>query len=754
MKKKWMEWVALAAVMNYCLFLFLSASTTFRVAFSEGYRVFTWCFLVGVGTVRLGFGVVTTGRGGTVPVSRWALFGVLLSLVPCCIVANRFGYKFLVYIPFVAMCLYGMKPEKVLKVFGVCIGVALGVTVLCALSGAIRNLIYPGYGRKGRIRAAYGTNYPTDFASYIAYLVLISWCVRKRRGRAYTALHCCIALAAAYMVYVYPHSETSTICCAVTAAVILYIEVMERKGQGDGSSGPAHAVTRGTVPLAPLVTATDWLATWAFPILFVCLWGLVILYGQGFGIAEKINGMLSDRLNLVWTAFQKYGIQAFGALTPQKGWGGGLIHSEAYEFLDSTYALLPIRYGWVLTIGAGAAWVWMTRKAIRTGHRRIGYAMAIIALHSFSEHHFPEMNYNLLLAMPLCAFAGTGERAADGAAEKVRIRQWIAWAAGIAVALLLLPAALSWARCLIAVKGWSGGGEPSLKAAVFWLGGGAMVVMLVFCVKQVVQRRGQGDGSSGSACAIPQEPSPWSPWATGIFIVGCLLLAVVLGVNEEISAAGTARAAQMEAERTAIEDVLAAAREPVYAGQEEELYKRKYGRIAGRIFSPEELARSCKGSILLEHDNDGYPLIYTGALYTELSPETGLFTYDEALAGEMRGKGYVFTPYYSAERTYTGLMDQYGGDYVVTFTLELTDIAGESDGNPAVCDLKVYALWGRELLAERTLYEEDFGGNGLVAAEVAYSTGDVRMVSYEVEVREGAGVATERIDWKRKPERE
>ena len=729
-KTKVTEWIALAVVMHYCLFLFVTKSSTFYYPFTDLYRQITWISLVCTGSFRLLTGLYGELResGGREKRHRIIIKGVLAlaSLVPCSIIAARFGYEFLPYIPFAAFCLYGTKPEKVLKVFAICMGTMLAVTMLCALSGAIRNYLYPGYGRKGRIRAAYGTNYPTDFASYIVFILLFFWCAQKGRGKVYIFLNCCLALGAAYLLFTYPHSETSTICSLATAAVMLYTGITERRRKKTGGK---------------LLKITDGIAIWAFPILMLVVWGLVILYGYGIGPAEQINGLLSDRLNLVWAAFQKYGIQAFGAWTPQSGWGGGLIKTQAYEFLDSTYALLPIRYGWVITLAAGTLWVWMTRRAIRTGHRRIGYAMAVIALHSFSEHHFPEMNYNLLLAMPLCTFGMRSEATREP--ERIRVRSWIAGAAGVATVLLLLPRALSWARCLFAAEGWTGGGDRSVKAALFWLACIGLVVLFRLLLKRL-----PGE--------IRRHEKPIRSILAGLVIVCCVFAAIWLGTNERITAEAAAYDARMEEERPAIEAVLEAATEPVYAGEQtEELYKRKYGGISDRIFSAEEIARSGKGSVLLEHDNEGYPLMFNGAQYSELSPYTGLFTYDRALVEKMSGEGYAFHGYYSAEREAgEEPIDQYGGDYLVTFELELTGIDAEDDANHEICDIKAFAMQGEELLAEKTLYEEDFGGDGLLNAELEYSTGNTRGVEYRVEIRDGVEIEAGPIRWRRNGQEE
>lgn len=718
------EWIALATVMNYCLFLFL-LTTTFQITFTELYEKITYSILMITGSLRLIAGLIKEWKTAeTSDEKRKVLFRgavSLMSIIPCMILKQRFGYEFMIYLLFTAFCLYGMKPERVLKAYCICIGTALAVTILCALSGSINNFLFPGYGRRGRIRGAYGIGYPTDLASQFVFLLLFIWCIRKRPNRIYTLLYAGLALMMAYMLYTYPHSETSTICSLLTVAVMLYTGIAENRRKKE----------RGR-----LLRITDGIAIWAFPLLGTMFWGLVILYGNGIGPMEQINGLLSDRLQLTWTAVHKYGIQAFGAWTPQSGWGGGLIKTQAYEFLDSTYALLPIRYGWVITLAAGTLWVWMTQRAIRTGHRRIGYAMAVIAFHSFSEHHFPEINFNILLAMPLCAFVPMEEGVTEP--ERIRIDQWIAGAAGIGVMLLLLPKTLSWARCLFAAEGWTGGGDRSLKAGLFWLACIGLVVLFCCFLKKLpgeIRRREQATRRI----------------LAGLVIVSSIFAAVWLGTNDRITAEAAANDAQMEEERPAIQAVLEAAAEPVYAGEQmEELYKRKFGGISDRIFTAEEIARNGKGSVMLEHDNEGYSLIFNGAQYCELTSYTGLFTYDAALMEKMRGEGYAFHSYYSAEREAgTEPLEQYEGDYLVTFELELTGTEAEDDANHEICDIIATSMLGEERLAEKTLYEEDFGGDGMLKAELEYSTGNTRGVEYRVEVRDGAEVDVGPVRWRR-----
>lgn len=749
--RKWTEWIAIGAVINYSLYLFLR-STTFWFTFTELYQQVSWYLLVIIGAVRLGMGLYgewkNSGTSREKTLIAGKIFIAAASILFCEIVAQRFRYTFLSYLPFAAFCLYGIKPEKILKIFIVCIGSALAVTILCALSGSIINYLYPGYGRRGQIRAAYGIVYPTDFASYFIYLFLFCWCARRREGKIYTAAYIVLALFMGYMLYTYPHSETSTICSILIAVVVLYVSVTENNRKKSAGR---------------LLKVTDSLAIWAFPILGAVIWIMTVLYGTGNETMARINELMSGRLNLIWTAFRKYGIQAFGALTPQSGWGGGLIKTSEYEFLDSTYALLPIRYGWVLMLLAGAIWVGMTRKALRSGCRRIAYTMALIAFHSFSEHHFPELNFNILLAMPLCAFVESARKTEEEKAKTGTVR-WICRAAGIATVFLLLPRALSWVRCVVALNGWTGGGDNSMKAGFFWLGCIAIAALFAYSLRKLP-----------GEMKTPEKPTRNA--LAGVLIAVCLAAGITLGLNDRINVGAAAYEEQLETERPAVETALKAATEPVYAGQMEEIYKRKFTGFSDRILSPEEIARNGRGSVLLEREDEGYQLMFTGAKFTELTPYSGLFTYNRNLEEEMSRDGYRFDNYYSVEKeanltdaaARSGLntedgevilrgrdaelkcrldMDQYRGTYEVTFELELTDIEAEDDENHEICGLRVTTLWGQETLMERTLYEADFGGDGKLTAILEYSTENVRGVDYGINGRDGIEVRVKRVSWK------
>lgn len=758
------EWAALFAVICLCIFRFLE-TTTFRFVFNNTFR---WMILAAVmlmGILRL---MIHTARDIRQTSTRKEKDAVILKVIaiavlsaPCIIIAVHLGYGQFVFIPFAALCLYGIDTDKALKAFTICIGTMLAVTILNALSGSIENILYLAKGRRGILRGSYGVGFPTDFASYFVFLFLFFWAIQRRRNIGHTAVFFVLALLMAWGIYTYPQSNTSTICSIVIALAVLYDWLHE------------HFFSRheGTKWITKIV---DLLTIGAFPLFGIGMFCMTWLYGQGSGFPVQLDKWMSGRIHLIWNAYIKYGVHAFGAVTPQNGYGGSLIHTGTYEFLDSSYGLLFIRYGWVFTLIMAVLWVWMTRKAIRTGHRRLALAMAVIAFHSISEHHFPEMNYNILLVMPLCSFALIRHPEEKKVVSKEIIAGWLAGVAVAVPCVFLLPGVLSRTRALFAVQGWTGGGEKVLGALFFWLIWLAIAVITWLLLRRMLTQMLSKQTKGIKNCR---------PTLAGLLAILLAGAAGILWTNRQISEGSRAYEPQITADRGAVETVLNNAQEPVYAGQTEEYYKRAFAGFSDRILSPEEICRSGRGSLFLEHDNEGYQLMKTGALYTEISPYTGLFTYDDSVVEALEANGCRFHDYYSAERQVNlgeeaarnGLeqtengqlkllggeqslhagpcLDQFGGTYTVTFELQLTteEQRKYADGEE-IATLRVSEQWGKTIRSEQVIHAGDFSAEGKLTVSLSYKVGNTQGVEYLVLCRDDAEVLVNRIGWRSDPD--
>ena len=715
-----LEWASLLAVMHYCINRFFGA-TMFGFTYDETFRTVTFSVLVVLGLLRLAVGQWREMREAAGEKAERAVLVkgclALLFSVPCILLTQQFNYLPFVYLPFVAFCLYGMDSDKVLKAHVITIGTVLAATILCSLSGAVPNLLYRTVW--GELRGSYGVYYPTGCAAYFAYLILFAWGTQKKQSWSHTVFFICLALLVAYGSHVYCQSRTGLMTMLLMAAAVLYEQLYET----------VFSKHRGTRWIGKLADALTLIAFPAFgAVVFILTW----IYGSGSELGIRLNALLSDRLYLVWTSIEKYGIQAFGALTPQSGWGGSLIKVVEYEFLDSSYSLLLIRYGWVFTLIAVFLWIWMTQKAIHTGHRRLALAMGIIAFHCFSEHRFPEIHYNILLAMPLCCFISRKQTKAKPAGEKKQLAIWIAGGVTVAAGVLLLPGLLSKARLILERNGWLDTGDSRLCALFFWL---FLLSCGVLCW-MVLSRLLTG---------LLERKRIHAGWYAGTAAVAALLVCCVVWINGQVKAGLPAYEARLSADRDAVELLLSAAKDPVYAGQAEEAYKQKFRGFSDRVFTEEELARGKRGSILLDLDQEGFQLTFAGARYAELSPYSGLFTYDQAVVDRLSAAGYPFHRYYTAEQTEDlpafaevngldvtengGLMvrgskhslfagpylNLYYGQYMVTYTLRLADPAiREQNGDREVCELKVGEQYGKNLVARQVLYAKDFDEDGKV----------------------------------------
>jgi hypothetical protein len=645
----------------------------------------------------------------------------ILFVLPCLYGTYKFGYHFLAYLAIVPFCLYDINVNRVLKAFTVTVGLLLASAILCSLTGIIPANVQASTGTShvGNIRGGYGIISSTDLAAYFVFLLLAFWCCREKKKDGWnTLLTFCLVLLTAAGIYISTSAWTSILLCLLLALGVLYEHFEERALR----AGKEHRRISGVVDCA---------VTWIFPVLAVLFYGLTRLYGQGNLFAIKADQLLHSRLKYAWLSAVRYGVHPLGALTPQNGNGGLMIRSwqGTYDFLDSTYGLLLIRYGWVLTLMIAFLWVWMTRRALKHGKRRIACSMAIIAVHCFSEHHFPELNYNIFLAMPLCAMIPAGREEADSGKEA---HAWLPLLTGGLIAggiLLTFPGFLSRTRALFELKGWLGGAYSSSAAWAFILLCLILIALLWRCV-------------TGLAAAMIEKRKAGIRLIAGILVPVLAFAGIHLWTGRVLDT--TEYDERIRADTPAVERILSAAEEPVYTSQLEEIYKRNFQGISDRIGPLETLGGEKKGTAIAERDLERYMLLHTGAVYAEISDYSAVYTYDDAVIQALRSDGYDVRGYYYSERELDlrriaamngveadpagtvhlepgeNLVEEpdlslYSGTYLVTFdlTAEPEDLSGD------ICDLEI-TTYNREILVKKvTVTEEDFDGNGRLHEEIS-----------------------------------
>ncbi|MBR1820716.1 MAG: hypothetical protein IJ769_03750, partial [Clostridia bacterium] len=373
------------------------------------------------------------------------------------------GYRFLVYLGVLTVGLAGIDYRRILRDYLLAIGAFSCATVVAALTGAITNFVYTTSG--GALRSSWGFCYPTDFASIVLYALLALWVVwRKLPDWAMLAPCLAFILLAKYIA----RSDTSYICGLLFAGLIFY-HALERR------------VIARRAGLRWISRGSDILLIIAFPLCASVMFLLMAAYRRGMGVGVRLDGLMSSRLSLAVDAWRLHGLRAFGTPFEQNGSGFSTFANANYNFIDSSYPLILLRYGWALLLALGALWGWTVYRAIKCGDRRLALVMGLIAVHSFSEHHFIEANYNLLLVMPFAAYAAHPVKAEAGSRTR-RNRALYALAVTLAIGAALylsLPRLLSWLKTVLQSMGLCGGGANGWR--VLWMLTGGLALFAAAC---------------------------------------------------------------------------------------------------------------------------------------------------------------------------------------------------------------------------------------------------------------------------------
>lgn len=764
------EWAAIILVMYYCAACFYDSCTYNFSFFDNVSRKITVALpLASMALIR--FGIVFLKNLKAAKTKKQKLFLYLklplmaICALPCFIVAYKFDYVSFAYIACAVFCLYGIDKDRVLKAFVATIGTALCAVILSSLAGVIPNYVYQvaNQNRSNLLRASYGIIYPTDFASYFFFLILFIWgSLKNRNTRNILTLSGFSILVIGFINY-FANSNTSTFCIILSVVFMLY-ELLESKILAN------HNKTKW------IPKAIGSLSVLAFPLLGLVFWIMTFLYGKGNNIALKVNDWGHNRLYYTWLSYEKYGIHPFGAITPQHGYGGGDIlgYTEAYEFLDSSYALMLIRYGWVLTLILTALWIWMTIRALKSGRRSLVFSMALIAVHAFSEHHVPELNYNILLAMPLCTFSADAPQtiAVKRAAVPNKNVVWIPAATGTAVAALCIwkfQSFLSRARTVFELKNWRTGSDKSFIALVSIIALIGTVVLFWRSITRLILILSY----SGKRKSVMLKA------LSGLLIAVGFMTAGYIWSDTVIDSGMAGNSSVLAEESDALNVIVSAAEQPVYCAFLEELHKRQFPEISDMVGTPEELCRQRRGTLISEREPEVNKLISTGAIYAEISDHSGVYTYDSSVINALRNAGYTVHGYYYSEReldnewlsAHNGLqtnelggilltadhpaltqepyLSLYGGDYQTVFDLWADRTRMPQDG--AVCMVEVTTYEGEKIIVQQEVMPEEFDSFGHLNLELNYKIGSSAGVSFNVRLLSDTTLTVNRISWRRNP---
>ena len=315
------EWLFLFVTGFYLICQCIYNSTYVLPTYSFPDRPVFLVILYAAATLALGRMILTGLQ--TVRVVLTALTAVIFFF------AYRTGRElFLLMIPVLMTGAAGVDYRKILKIYVAAVGSFLAVTTLCAFTGVIPNIVRAG---GERFRSSWGIAYPTDFASMVLFFVMMLWLSWEQMPPALAVLSTFLSL---WISLTITGSRTSALCSLLFLFFILYHMFWYR-------------TRRGKSRISKIGKGIQLLMASSFLLFAAAYFFAVLLYAQGTKVGAAFDRIFSYRLYMTLMILRDQGISAFGSSYPQIGLGGIKIESEAYYFLDSSYAMLLIRYGWV-----------------------------------------------------------------------------------------------------------------------------------------------------------------------------------------------------------------------------------------------------------------------------------------------------------------------------------------------------------------------------------------------------------------------
>lgn len=663
-------------------------------------------------------------------------------------------YIFLLFLGYLVIGSVGSSYKKILKTYVISVGLIVGSAVLASLSGFIYNYVNI---RKGQVRSSWGIICTSDYASIVVFLCITAWIAWDNISlRFFFFIGVATALNAAFIA----KSSTSTI----TSVVFLMAVVIE-----------ALSIKKGKSCIALLLEI-------CFPFFALSTFIIEYLYHKGTTIGIKIDDILHGRFEWIDNGFRNYKLSLFGTPFAQIGNGGSVIHKSNYNFIDSTYVLVLLRYGVVLFVLIMILWILMTRKAVRMGDWRLAFGLGIIAFHSFSEHHFPEVNYNIFIILPFSVLGmewlENNNEIKTVSRDSKRFFIGFLIAGGMSVLTLSVgPKLLSLLRTIFDVTE-----DIQLKNKNQIVCAGFVIVLILLIITLIALYKlliilcyGRNKGS-----LIKQIKLPLS-------VLGIIVLIFVFGIRETEQIVDKRSALLTESiknEKNAINAVksgIKISRGHFYVDESPYLYKKIYGDVTDSFFQGDELADIHNVTVLMDANYESLTMMSMGFLFTEISDDHALYSNDDEVIKRLSAAGYQIKGYYSRKRqddiryeaglnnlkmTTDGAVklvgregslisctynDLFSGKYTVTYELSLPEIDIYKE-DYKICTLRVTKQWGTEIIKEMPVYRRDFDSSGDLNAKISFAISGELACEFKVFVEEGQSVLLKGVFFQKTPE--
>ena len=286
---------------------------------------------------------------------------------------------------YVAVGCYKIRYKKILLILILSVGLLVFLEVILSLYDVIPNLQY--HSNRG-IRNSFGSNYPTDFAAAILYLILSLWMFVK--GKDYIVLILLIIFI--YVQLNFTFTRNTIICSLLLFALISFYLVKKIFHQFN------------------VLNYFELIFVKCFSLVSFSLLALIsiyisYIYNWSDDYIRHLDDIFSGRFSITHRLIQEEGFSLFGKHIRLIGFGSTTEPIiEEYNFLDISYCNILLRFGIISTIILAFSNVVLVLRSINENLIKLTYVIILISVHCFVEHHYLEGCYNVFIFLSFANF--------------------------------------------------------------------------------------------------------------------------------------------------------------------------------------------------------------------------------------------------------------------------------------------------------------------------------------------------------------
>lgn len=514
------------------------------------------------------------------------------------------SYKFLLLLALIMISLYSIEYKKILKVYIIVTGL-----VLCLSLFASSIEISPNYvsTRPGAsvIRSAWGICFATELAAVFTYLSIYLFGFNNK----YPDWLLLIPAATSFFIAKFIcDSRASMISTSILFILILVYYLCKKY--------------KDKINLPEKIINICFMSSFYIfaSIIFICIY----LYGINNPIGLKISSVLSNRLQLAYSGIKNYGISPFGSYFDLYG----IDNQDKYNFIDISYALILIRYGWVYFLMCATLWTYSMKKALSANNYKLAIILLVIAIDSMIQQHLNEINYNILFVMPFVDYRNNKETYSNIKLETIILVSLSLITVGSF--FLIYPKFLSYARTYVEINNLCSIYDNRLFGIC-----SLFIIMILIAYFLFISLK-------NIALNILEHKRVKTINFIPIFL--SIILCITFMLNKDCIYNDTyyAYVPILDSESQVINTISLNKQGNLYASVVPKYYKKHFEDVSYSIYYGEDLARENNATIIADINKTYNAFIWNNLKKVKISDYHVIYTNDESVVSALNKIGYEF----------------------------------------------------------------------------------------------------------------